>query len=72
MRGDAVCGEDRRGLARKHLGADAAVVGNGGTLRQLRAVQIVGNGLCGAADDVDVHAVRARAENAAQTGGAEF
>ena len=72
MCGDAVCGEDRRGLARKHVGADAAVVGNGGTLRQLRAVQIVGNGLCGAADDIDVHAVRARAKDAAQTGGAEF
>ena len=35
------------------------------------AFRYVGNGLRGAADDVDVHAVGARAEDAAQTAGAE-
>ena len=45
---------------------------DGDGLRQVRLVEIVGDRLRRAADDVDIHPVRARAQNAAQTGRSEL
>ena len=41
---------------------------DGDGLRQVRLVEIVGDRLRRAADDIDIHPVRARAQNAAQAG----
>ena len=69
---NAVCGKNtRRGLG-KEPGVDAAVIsdgdGGGGKMR----LEIIGIALRGLADGENIHAVRARAEHAAQSTGAEF
>ena len=73
--GDAVGGHDAGGLPREAGGIDAAVVADGhaaaGGVRPLGEDHL-GEGLGGVADDVDVHAARAEADDAAQPGGAEL
>ncbi len=69
--GHAVGGKHTRGLAREARRADAAVVGNGAAQRQSRRLEVSGKSLRRAADNVNIHAVRARAEHAAQSAGAE-
>ncbi len=72
IRLNAVRGQHAGGLPGKALAADAAVIADGSAPGKTGSVQNVRRGLRGAADDVDVHAVRARAENAAQAAGAEL
>ena len=72
IRRDAVGSEDRCSLPGENVTLDAAVMADGDGLRQVRLVEIVGDRLRRAADDVDIHPVRARAQNAAQTGRAEL
>ena len=69
--GHAVGGKHTRGLAREARRADAAVVGNGAAQRQSRRLEVSGKSLRRAADNINIHAVRARAEHAAQSAGAE-
>ena len=73
MRFDAVGSKHRRCRAHEELGIDTRIVGDGhGGLVAVRAlIQIIGKALRGLADRMDVHAVRADADDAAQTGGAE-
>ena len=71
VRGHAVGSQDRRGSLDEQLTLVAAVArdGHGGVLEVLD--QVVGEALRGAADGVDVHAVGAGAQRAAQTRSAE-
>ena len=79
---DAVGGEDVSHRFGKHAAVVAAVMtnhyGNPAVLNMVKAIlalhleQIVGIALCGARYYVFVHAVSARAHNAAQTASAEF
>ena len=67
----AVGGHDGGGGAHEQLTVVAAVAGYGdGGVVEVR-VQVIGEALRGAAHRVDVHAVRAGAQNAAQARGAE-
>ena len=68
---DTICRKDGGSFPGKAGAADSAVVADGSTLGKGGSAQIVGNRLRGAADDVDVHAVGACAEDAAKTAGAE-
>ena len=69
---NAVCGKNTRRSLGKEPGVDAAVIsdgdGGGGKMR----LEIIGIALRGLADGENVHAVRACAEHAAQSAGAEF
>ena len=67
----AVRGQTAGGFPGEAFTIYPAVVSDGGALGKARFVQIIGYGLRRAADDVDVHAVRACAEHAAQSAGAE-
>ena len=68
---NAVCGKNtRRGLGKK-TGVDAAVVGDGDGGGGKMRLEIIGIALRGLADGENIHAVRARAEHAAQSAGAE-
>ncbi len=69
---DAVRGKHGRGFAGEEVAVDAAVMGNRGHLRQVGRVQMIREALRGAAHDVNIHAVRAGAEDAAQTARTEF
>ncbi len=68
---DTICRKDGGSFPGKAGAADSAVVADGSALGKGGSAQIVGNRLRGAADDVDVHAVGACAEDAAKTAGAE-
>ena len=50
----------------KNIALDAAVMADGNGLRQIRLIEILCNCLRCAADHIDIHPVRARAEHAAQ------
>ena len=68
----AVRRKHARRRARKHIGLDARIVGDGdGGFFEIR-VEIVRKPLRRLVDGVDVHAVRARADHAAQPRRAEF
>jgi len=68
---NAVRGQNAGGFPGKAFTIYPAVVSDGGALGKARFVQIIGYGLRCAADDMDVHAVRACAEHAAQSAGSE-
>lgn len=68
---NAVRGQNAGGFPGEAFTIYPAVVSDGGALGKARFVQIIGYGLRRAADDMDVHAVCAHAENAAQSAGAE-
>ena len=65
--GDAVGGQHAGGLAAEQLALVAAVVADGYFFRQACGVDVVRQALGGAADGVDIHAVAACADDAAQT-----
>ena len=69
---NAVRGQNAGGFPGEAFTIYPAVVSDGGALGKARFVQIIGYGLRRAADDVDVHAVRACAEHAAQSAGSEL
>ena len=64
--GNAVGGQHAGGLAAEQLTLMAAVVPDGDLFRQVCGVDVIRQALRGAADGVDVHAVAARADHAAQ------
>ena len=72
MRPNAVCGQNRGAFARKDIGLDAAVVGDGHGRRFAVLVQVIGKALRRLAHGIDVHAVGAGADHAAQPAGSEF
>ena len=72
IRLDAVACQHARGLPRKHVAFDAAVVGDGDAFFAALLVQIICQTLRGLAHHIDVHAVRARTQHAAQARGAEL
>ena len=69
---NAVRGQNAGGFPGEAFTIYPAVVSDGGALGKARFVQIIGYGLRRAADDMDVHAVCAHAENAAQSAGSEL
>ena len=69
--GDAVGGQDPGRLPGEEVPFDAAVVGNGHGLGQVRGVKVVRQSLGGPADGVEVHAVGPRPQDAPQASGAE-
>ena len=69
--GDAVGRQHAGGLAGEQFAVVAAVVGDGDLFRQAAGVQVVGQTLRSLAHGVEVHAVGARADDAAQAAGAE-
>ncbi len=69
---DAVRGKHGRGFAGEEVAVNAAVVSNRGYLRQVGRVQVIREALRGAAHDVNIHAVRAGAEDAAKAACTEF
>ena len=68
---NAVRGQNAGGFPGEAFTVYSTVVSDGGALGKARFVQIIGYGLRRAADDMDVHAVCAHAENAAQSAGSE-
>ena len=69
---DAVRGQNAGGVPGEHVGIDAAVVGNGDQPAAALGLDPVRQTLGGLPDDVNIHPVAARAQNAPQTRGAEF
>ncbi len=69
--GDAVGGQDPGRLPGEEVPFDAAVVGDGHGLGQVRGVEVVRQSLGGPADGVEVHAVGPRPQDAPQASGAE-
>ena len=69
---DAVGSQNAGGVFGKHIGVDAAVVGDGNQLVAPLGLHPVGKPLGGLTDHVDIHPVGARAQHAPQAGGAEF
>ena len=69
---NAVRGKNTRRSLGKEPGVDAAVVGDGNGETCGVIFEIIGIALRGFSDGKNIHAVRARAEHAAQPAGAEF
>ena len=69
---NAVGGQNAGGVSGEHVGIDAAVIGNGDQLAAALGLDPVRQSLGGLPDNVNIHPVAARAQNAPQTGGAEF
>src|SRR5699024_7108667 len=69
---DAVGSQHAGGRLGKDVALDAAVVADGDGLGAALGLDPVGQALGGLTDDVDIHAVGAGAQHAAQAGGAEL
>ena len=69
---DAVCGQNAGGSLGKDVALQAAVVADGHGLAAALGLDPVCQALGGLTHDVDVHAVGASAQHAAQAGGAEL
>ena len=69
---DTVGSQNTGGLLGEDVGVDTAVVGNSDQLVAALGLDPVGQALSGLTDDINVHAVGAGTQNAAQTGGTEL
>ena len=69
---DVVCGQHLGSGLGEQVALDAAVIADGNGLAAALGLDPVGKALGGLADNVNIHAVGACADDAAQTGGAEF
>ena len=70
--GDAVGGDDTGGFHGKQVAFDPAVVANGNGLGQGSGFQVIAQSLSWPADDINIHAVGAGADDAPQAAGSEF
>ena len=69
---DVVCSQNLGGRFGKQIALDAAVIADGNGLTAALRLDPVGKALCCLTDNINIHAVGARADDAAQTGGAEL